>query len=137
MKFGKTTSLLALFLATLSIGFASAQAPKSKRADTRVLAPQGAELPKFGMSLSRIEGYGMRVNYVAPNSRAARMGIEAGDILMRMNNHRLKRLGNWKAGLYEAVASDGQVRIVIRDVRTGKFVQRSTWVPVSGHLVSG
>jgi hypothetical protein len=57
------------------------------------------------------------------------MGLERGDILLRMNGHRLSYHGSWNDALREAMWNHGGwVRLTIRDVRTGRTVHREVYL---------
>jgi hypothetical protein len=85
-------------------------------------------LPTFGFSSFNIRGVGERVTSVRYNSRAARLGLEPGDLIVKLNGYRLTYHGSWNDALYEAVANGGRARLLIRDVRTGHFVTRDVFV---------
>jgi hypothetical protein len=85
-------------------------------------------LPKFGFSSSTIEGYGERVLSVRPYGRAARLGLERGDIILTLNGYPLTYRGAWNNALADAVADGGFVQLRIRDVRTGRVVRRELFL---------
>lgn len=99
-------------------------------------------LPKFGFSSFNIHGFGEQITKVRWNSRAARMGLEPGDVIVSLNGYPLRYHGAWNDALRQAVQEGGWVRLVIRDVRTGNFAHRQTFIghggvgPVTPHVVA-
>jgi hypothetical protein len=82
-------------------------------------------LPKFGFSSFNIHGYGERVTHVQWGGLAAQMGLEPGDTILRVNDVRLDYHGSWNDALQHAMTQHGgQVRLRIRDVRTGHVLTR-------------
>lgn len=66
-------------------------------------------------------GHGPEVQFVSHGSPAARVGIEQGDIIHEVDGIRVAT--RWD--LSQAIRySDGYVRLLIEDVRTGQFVYR-------------
>jgi hypothetical protein len=66
--------------------------------------------------------YGAQVTYVYPGSAAARIGLEVGDTILSIDNVPV----TYNNSLGRAIAySDGFVRLRIRDVRTGRVVERN------------
>jgi hypothetical protein len=99
------------------------------------LVPPGSPhgLPKFGFSSSTIYGYGERIVFVRPGSRASFLGLEPGDVLLGMNGMPLSYTGSWSDALSHALYHDGgYIRLKIRDVRTGHIVFRETFVNSGG-----
>jgi hypothetical protein len=90
-------------------------------------------LPKFGFSSATIYGYGERIVFVRPGSRASFLGLEPGDVLLSMNGMPLTYTGSWSDALSHAVYHDGgYIRLRIRDVRTGHIFVRETFVNWGG-----
>jgi hypothetical protein len=106
------------------------------RPDALLVAPEPdhcpGHLPRFGFSSFNIAGVGERITLVRPGSRAARLGLEPGDIIVRLNGFPLSYHGAGNDALRHAVASGGWVRLTIRDVRTGRLVARHTYVGEGG-----
>lgn len=84
-------------------------------------------LPKFGFS-SFNTGFGERVTFVKPNSRAARLGLQPGDVIFSLNGIPLRYRGSWGDALRQAVLDGGRVTLRIRDVNTGRIAFRQTFV---------
>lgn len=85
-------------------------------------------LPKFGFSGSTIPGYGERVVFVRPGGRAARLGLESGDVILSLNGFRLAYSGSWNDALSRALSDGSHIRLKVRDVRTGLIRHRDTFV---------
>jgi hypothetical protein len=65
------------------------------------------------------DSYGLRINSVVPGSPAQRSGLEAGDIVISANQKPM----NQQKSLTMAVAeSDGQLNLILRNVRNGQTV---------------
>jgi len=124
----RTTALLLIVGLSLSTFVTVANA-----ASSRLLIAPGEPygLPKFGFSSSNI-GFGEQVVFVRPGSRAARIGLEPGDVILSLNGYRLSYTGSWTDALSRAVSSGGLVQLRVRDVRTGLVHVRSTYVNSGG-----
>lgn len=85
-------------------------------------------LPTFGFASQTIFGFGERVTFVKFNSRAAKLGLEPGDVILSLNGHKLTYRGAWNDALTEAMYNGGFVRLKIRDVNTGNIAFRQTYV---------
>jgi hypothetical protein len=101
-------------------------------------------LPKFGFASFNINGFGERVTHVRFGGMASRFGLEPGDIVLSMNGHRLTYTGSWDDALFDAMVNHGgQVRLRIRDVRTGFVATRQLFVggggvgPITPHVHNG
>jgi hypothetical protein len=87
------------------------------------------DLPRFGFASYNIGGVGERVTFVRWGGLASRLGLEPGDIILRMNDVRLTYRGSWNDALRHALEEhDGLVRLRIRDVRTGLVATRQIFV---------
>jgi hypothetical protein len=93
-------------------------------------------LPKFGFSSSTIYGYGERVIFVRPGGRAARLGLEPGDVILSLNGFRLAYHGSWNDALSRAMSNGGWVQLLVRDVRSGQLRLRQTFVGYSDSPVA-
>jgi predicted metalloprotease with PDZ domain len=122
-KFTRTT-VLAL-LPALAVVLLSSPSVASQPKALLVPPHDDAYLPRFGFSSFNVAGYGERVTHVRWGGLAAQMGLEPGDTILRMNDYRLDYHGSWNDALYHAMTQHGgQVRLRIRDVRTGRIVSR-------------
>lgn len=124
--------LFGLALATLVVPAAAATPAGS--AQPYLVSPGGSYgLPKFGFSSSTIYGYGERIMFVRPGSRAAFLGLEPGDVLLSLNGQPLTYTGSWSDALSHAIYHDGgYIRLRIRDVRTGHTFLRETYINHGG-----
>jgi hypothetical protein len=111
----------------------TAASPAVKAQPYLVSPGESYGLPKFGFSSSTIYGYGERIVFVRPGSRASFLGLEPGDVLLSMNGMPLTYTGSWSDALSHAVYHDGgYLRLRIRDVRTGHVFVRETFVNYGG-----
>ena len=62
------------------------------------------------------EGHGMHVNSVIPGSIAQRLGLEPGDVILRINNQNL----SCEHDYFSALQNVSQVRMLVQNVRTGR-----------------
>ena len=100
-----------------------------------LIAPQPDYcLPEFGFASFNIAGVGERVTYVRWGGLASQLGLEPGDMILRMNGFPLSYHGAWNDALSQAVVNGGWVQLTIRDVRTGFLAHRQTFVG-DGHVV--
>jgi membrane-associated protease RseP (regulator of RpoE activity) len=127
-----TAALFVMFGLALSALVAPASA--ASPAQPYLVSPGGSYgLPKFGFSSATIYGYGERVVFVRPGSRAAFLGLEPGDVLLSLNGLSLTYTGSWTDALSHAAYHDGgYIRLKIRDVRTGHIFFRETYVNYGG-----
>jgi hypothetical protein len=125
--FTLSASLVLVAFAALSAG---ASQPKAL-----LIAPQPDYcLPEFGFASFNIAGVGERVTYVRWGGLASQLGLEPGDMILRMNGFPLSYHGAWNDALSQAVANGGWVQLTIRDVRTGFLAHRQAFVG-EGHVV--
>lgn len=103
-KFGLTASLLAAM---------AAGARGQERLLLRPDGPQGST-PKLGIVGYVEYGRGLVVERVFPYSPAQRLGLEPGDVILRVNDQRLRRDGDLQQALRR---SGGFVRLLVDDVR--------------------
>lgn len=91
-----------------------------------VAASAGATAAHGFVAMPRIQG--ALIYAVEPNSPAQRIGLEAGDIIVAVNNQPLRTsLDYWRL-----VAAPG-VTLLVRDARTGVYVTRHT-MSVGGRI---
>ena len=132
-------------LLIIALGLSAFVAPAIASAPTsRLLIAPGEPygLPKFGFSSSTIPGIGQRVEFVRPGGRAARLGLEPGDVILSLNGYRLTYSGSWNEALSQALYDGGFVQLRVRDVRTDLVRVRSTYIdfdggPVEHHFNTG
>ncbi len=123
----RTAALFLMFGLTLSAFVAPAAAAGPPQA--LLVAPgEPYGLPKFGFSSSTIYGFGERVVFVRPGSRASYLGLEPGDVLLSLNGFKLTYPGSWNDALSNALYDSNYIRLKVRDVRTGNVVFRDTFV---------
>jgi membrane-associated protease RseP (regulator of RpoE activity) len=134
----------ALLMIGLSLSAFAAPAVAAGPTNKLLIAPgEPNGLPKFGFSSSTIHGFGQRVESVRPGGRAARLGLEPGDIILSLNGHRLTYNGSWNDALSRALYDDGGfVQLRVRDVRTGLVRVRTTRIdfgggPIEHHFQTG
>jgi hypothetical protein len=137
----RTAALLLLIGLSLS-AFATPALAVSGQPNALVVAPgEPYGLPRFGFSSSTIYGYGERIVSVRPFGRAARLGLEPGDVILSLNGYRLTYTGSWNDALSQAVSNGGYVRLAVRDVRSGRVHWRETYLggdgPVTPHYSTG
>ena len=96
-----------------------------------LLPPGQRPLPTFGFNSYNVAGYGEVLTFVRYNSIARRMGLEPGDVILRLNGYRLDYHGAWRDALSQAVYNGGFVRLAIRDVNTGQVSYRQIYLPSS------
>src|SRR5262245_31352958 len=102
---------VALVLIGLGLSAFSLPAIAAGPANSLLIAPgEPYGLPKFGFSSSTIYGYGEQIVYVGFGSRAARLGLEPGDVLLSLNGYGLTYPGSWNDALSRAMYDGGYVR---------------------------
>jgi hypothetical protein len=139
---GKSIFALVASLTLITVSTASADNPKSLYMQPTLVPGQGCyELPKFGFSSFNINGYGERLTSVRWGGLAQQMGLESGDVILRLNGYPLSYHGSWNDALQQAMGQGGYVRLTVRDVRTGSIRHRETYVggygPVTPHFNNG
>lgn len=88
--------------------------------------------PRLGIMGHFRAGRGMVVNSVNPKTFAARIGLERGDVIVRINDRQINSERVYDESLWTAVRFlDGYVDLVILDGRTGRTTHRT------GYLNSG
>jgi hypothetical protein len=93
-----------------------------------VQPPSQVFLPKFGFQSYNLSGIGDRITFVDCHGLAAEMGLEPGDIVLRLNGMPLNYHGAWNDALTHAIYDGGVVTLAIRDVNTGAVVHRTTYL---------
>lgn len=136
-------STAALLIIGLSLAAFSTPTIAAGPTNRLLIAPgEPNGLPKFGFSSSTIHGFGQRIESVRPGGRAARLGLEPGDVILSLNGFRLTYSGSWNDALSRALYDGGFVQLRVRDVRTGLIRVRSTRIdfgggPIEHHFKTG
>lgn len=124
-----TTFCSLALVAFAASAVAQPQQARVLRPAPRVVPQPDYDLPRFGFESFNLHGVGERVTHVSRRGLAAEMGLERGDVVLRMNGHRLDYHGSWNDALREAMFNHGGwVRLSIRDVRTGRTVNREIYL---------
>lgn len=71
-----------------------------------------------------IEGEGQKVTRVRRGSLADQLGLEAGDVIVAVNNIPVDYLGAWDEAINEAFCDGGWMTMVIVDGETGEEFSR-------------
>src|SRR5262245_23535929 len=66
---------------------------------------------------------GARINGVLPGSPAQRLGLEVGDVIVAIDNQPVRS----QAEFHQLLANRNRVLLVVRDSRTGRFVQSEAY----------
>ena len=124
-----------LFTVTASPQTTIAERPVStvQRAEV-VVAP--TRRPRLGVS-GRMTNRGYRISYVKPYSVAARMGLEKGDVIVRVNDVFLRSSSELVATLDEAANSHyyrGEVSLKVDNIRWHQHLSHQRYVNVNGNL---
>ncbi len=83
-------------------------------------------VPRLGIMGHVQYGYGMVVDSVNYGSLANRMGLERGDVIVRINNHPINNDYNYNQALLKAEQFHGGfVDLLVIDVRTGMTRHRA------------
>jgi hypothetical protein len=86
--------IAALLIIGLSLSAIVSPAVAAGPANKLLIAPgEPNGLPKFGFSSSTVYGYGQRIESIRPGGRAARLGLEPGDVILSLNGYRLTYSG--------------------------------------------
>lgn len=96
-----------------------------------------AFIPKLGFSGRIIDGYGMEVTFVRYGSVAQAIGLEAGDVIVKIDGQPVHCVTDYETALQNAAThGGGQVDLVVRNVRyrpgcsiNPKFVQLHANLP--------
>ncbi len=83
-------------------------------------------VPRLGIMGHMQYGYGMVVDSVNYGSLARRIGLERGDVIVRINNHPINNDHSYNQALIKAVQYQGGfVDLLVIDVRTGMTRHRA------------
>ena len=113
-------------------------------ADQPVATAQRAEVvvnpnnrrPRLGVS-GQMTNRGYRISYVKPYSTAARMGLEKGDVIVRVNDVFLRSSAELVTALDEAANSSyyrGKVSLKVENIRWHQRLSDQRFVKVNGNL---
>lgn len=74
--------------------------------------------PRLGFTGQMIYGYGMKVLSVAWGTPAQRIGLETGDVIVRINGRQIRSQFDYDQALRDAATyNGGQVNLLVRNVR--------------------
>jgi S1-C subfamily serine protease len=76
----------------------------------------------LGIYFRAVPGDGVEVLRVYPNTPAEHIGLEVGDVIVSVNGRAVTSTVDFRRAMND---SGGQVRLRVRDVRTGNLVYRS------------
>lgn len=103
--------------------------------ELRMVDP-GSPTPRLGFH-GRIVSNGLRVDRVDDGSLAFDVGLERGDVIMKVNGRRITSMSAYRRALLEAVEyRDGRVNLTVENVRwhTGessqRYLNRAVYLPV-------
>lgn len=93
-------------------------------------------VPRLGI-MGHIEyRWGMVVDSVVPGTTAHRMGLERGDVILRINGQDVSSDWSYRQALVRAVQfENGLVRMQIADVRSGQRVFRTGYLHMNPGVV--
>lgn len=77
--------------------------------------------PPLGIHGRFEHGYGLVVERVGWGSPAGRIGLEPGDVIRAIDGRWLRTEADYRRQLRD---SDGNLTVIIRDVRTGRLLSR-------------
>ncbi len=113
-------------------------------AQHRLMAPNPhgsghAPTPRLGFNGQISYGHGMRVNYVQYGTPAHWIGLERGDVIVRINGRRINSRYDYDRALEDAAYyRGGRVVLVVDDVRAhGPFSSGPHFKTVVGQLTGG
>lgn len=126
-------AVTAVGLLTVGSTFAGPVMPVQPRLRPQVPPPVvNTQTPRLGIMGHIRQHWGMVVDSVNRGTTASRMGLEPGDVIVRINNRQINSDRSYQESLWHAVRfQNGFVDAVVVDVRTGRTVHRT------GHLYTG
>lgn len=89
---------------------------------SRVVVPSGHATGQYSRDRKQRfggESYGLRINSLVPGSPAGRSRLERGDIIIAVNQKPMTQLDSLKKAV---AASNGQLDLIVRNVRNGQTV---------------
>ncbi len=103
-----------------------------------MLQPQSGQRPKMGFMGHMMSGWGMMVDQVIPGTTAARMGLEPGDVVMKINGKPVTCAQRYRELLWEAVSmQDGRVHLKVDNIRARNGLPVPRYAFVTGWLNFG
>lgn len=127
---GLVVATVATLAATSSAHAFPGQAPQAQPSVTppviKVAPPSATtKVPRLGIMGHVDRGWGMVVDSVVRGTPASRIGLERGDVILRINGQEISSDWAYRKALMRAAEFDnGQLRLQIADVRTGRRVFR-------------
>ena len=106
-------ALVLVAIAVLGMAASTAQAQQTG-AGLRLMPPVVPTEPRLGFYGHMEYGFGMMVDQVLWGTPASRVGLEPGDVIVRINHRRIRTDHDY----YQALATSGPYcRLLVRDVR--------------------
>lgn len=88
-------------------------------------------VPRLGFMGHINYGYGMVVDQVSWGTFASRLGLERGDVIVRINNHSIDDDHDYNRAVRNAVQfQSGFIDMLVVDVRSGQTRHRAGYLPV-------
>ena len=117
-----SASVLSAAVLALALGASTAEAQTAYKRDT---GSQRGGQPLLGFSGHIEYGWGMMVDRVRRGSPADRMGLERGDVVVRINDQRIRSYDDYYTALRSA---EERVRVQIDDVRGRGLIWDSCYI---------
>lgn len=113
---------VAVVLLAIAVLAAGASTVYAERAESRLMPPVVPRQPRLGFYGHMEYGWGMMVDRVRWGTPASRVGLEPGDVIVRINDRRIRTDYDY----YRALQTSGPYcRLLVRDVR-GRGLVRVT-----------
>ena len=131
--------LLTAVIGATFAGAGNAEAQQSRQVSQQqavpVVVPTDANRPKLGVNGYMVNS-GYKLTYVAPHSVAQKMGLEAGDIIMRINDVYPRSQRELVIALDEAARSfyRGKIDMRVENVRWHLGQSNQRYVNLQGNL---
>lgn len=148
MKINKFSSMVAAL--AMAVCFSSATMAQQQNGSGQVgtqraqvqalpaISPSPSGQPRLGFMGQMIHGYGMRILHTNYGSPAAQAGLESGDIIMSINNHRVLSQWDYNQALRNAAMyNNGFVTMKVRNVRFDYGQSYQQFVFVSTRVIGG
>lgn len=109
----RRVALVLVAIAVLGMAASTVQAQQPE-AGLRLIPPVVPTQPRLGFYGHMEYGFGMMVDRVFWGTPASRAGLEPGDVIVRINNRRIRTDYDY----YQALSASGPYcRLLVRDVR--------------------